>query len=701
VKNLRPVAQTLAQGLRLRTMALFALAALISGFIAWSWGLNQLSDEQKSSWHIRAMYAARALQNSSEIKTALEYGKTIWSTHSKTNKILEDLLRQDNNLDYLLLANENNEAIAWATAKDSKVFLDTDKEREELISISLQDQKQKHCLLRFVVPIEISDLNKSKSAQLFAGFSVYSVHNQTKVTLLTILVIALGLVLIFLWFFWGRLFGRVRRLQDYAINLASGNLTQRLAEKAPDEIGRLARALESITENMAETISRMQVASLELDSMSDQVRQAASQIAQDASEQAQASRRTSKQVNNLSRSGENVATQINSATGLAEQSSNCLNNIFEALENIGLSINELAQATKQAQDYVQHDVALIGDVDGVVQRLNEVVEDTAAATTQIATSIKVGNENADRALQVSKAASDQAQSGVIAVKDTREGIDQIREFNNRAVKSIYFLSEKVASIENILEVIVDIANQTRLLALNASIIASQAGEHGRGFSVVAGEIKALAAKTAGSTREIGSVINEVLSVSGRVIDEVEKGVLTVTEAIDRSENADQVLAEILKATTQASNFVRMIANSMNEQTRGSQRVDQAVQDIHATAIKLRDTVSSQTKVSNELNLSNQQMLELTSQSRTTAKQQLEEINEVRAVMEEIFAEIRQIVIINQAQIESRQQVAKDFSVLAQLSQNHKQSAARLSSAVQQAASQSSTCLILVSSSNGS
>jgi methyl-accepting chemotaxis protein len=425
-----------------------------------------------------------------------------------------------------------------------------------------------------------------------------------------------------------------------------------------------------------------------MDGMSGTVRDSSHQIATNASTQAQAVQQTASAMEAMSRDSLTAETQIHEAAHSAEDSTARLREISAAVESISAAVNELAGSVGQAQAQVRANIESVRDVDGIAASLHEVVEGTAAATTQISASIASVDDAASRAFEMSSDASVRVATGVEAVQKTREGIEEIRQFTGRAVDWIRFLSEKVVSIEQILDVITDIANQTRLLSLNASIIASQAGEHGRGFMVVAGEIKALAAKTAGSTREITGVINEVLSASGSAMDVVEKGVTTVDEAMVRSEHAEEVLDGIHAAATQTGNLVRRIAGSMNEQSRGAQRVQRAMQDVHATANTLRDIVREQKRSGGEAEAAMDRMRKLMTGTLTTSGNQTEQMRSTISSMAAVFEQIHRLGEVNKRQASSRGEVARAIELLESMSARHRASAQSLAAAVDRTASQS-------------
>lgn len=495
-------------------------------------------------------------------------------------------------------------------------------------------------------------------------------------------------IIVILWVFFSRLSERVNRLKSHAARIASGDLTEVVNDSSTDEFGELSRALDAIARGLGQTISQVRAASLETDSISGRVRDASRQIASDAGTQATSVRQTSAAMSAMSRASEQVEAQIGEVTRSAEVSADRLRDISGAIERVSSTVHQVSAAVDQTRQHLEDNVGSLGEVDKAVDRLNNAAEGTAAATNQITASISSVERSTEEALQMSRETSRKAESGVHAVKETLDGIQRIRQFTNETVESIRFLSQKVASIERILDVIDDIANQTKLLSLNASIIAAQAGEHGRGFLVVAEEIKALASKTAGSTREISSVIGEVLKVSENVISVAERGVRTVDDGVVRSEHADAVLSGILDASTRTGALVRTIAAAMAEQARSALQVNQAMQDVHSIAVRVRGIVSSQKAESSQLENSMRQMKAIMDRSLSTAKEQAVQVSQAIEAIGTIFRQIHSVSSSNQEQVRSRAEVAKAFEVLEGLSQRHRESARQLSAAVEQAAAQS-------------
>src|SRR5262249_50330914 len=171
--------------------------------------------------------------------------------------------------------------------------------------------------------------------------------------------------------------------------------------------------------------------------------------------------------------------------------------------------------------------------------------------------------------------SGEGERGYRRVNKTLDEIERIRDLVEEARRTIDELGTRVGGIGAVVVVIEEIAQKTNLLALNASIIAAQAGQHGRGFAVVASEIKALAQRTAASTKEIGAQIAGVQEESDRAMSAMATGVDAVNQGFQVGVGAGDALGEIRQSARAAQKKVQGIARATEEQAVASRRVADA------------------------------------------------------------------------------------------------------------------------------
>jgi len=246
-------------------------------------------------------------------------------------------------------------------------------------------------------------------------------------------------------------------------------------------------------------------------------------------------------------------------------------------------------------------------IEGIVNRSSQLAaaaEQTSAVTAESTTAIEEQRNQVEQAASATTEMSSTAQNVLISVQETLDGIQQADKeaervkyisTNNRetieqlavevesASQVINKLQQDTASIGSILDVIRSISDQTNLLALNAAIEAARAGEHGRGFAVVADEVRTLAARTQDSTAEIQTMIEVLQTGSSKAVSVMEAGKLKADDCVKQSENAEEALEVITKAVSQAFERSSQIATATQEQSVVAHEISENLESIVAIA----------------------------------------------------------------------------------------------------------------------
>jgi len=227
---------------------------------------------------------------------------------------------------------------------------------------------------------------------------------------------------------------------------------------------------------------------------------------------------------------------------------------------------------------------------------------------ELTVSMKQVSNNAEASAEAARRALDAAEQGNRAVRDTLEGMQRIRSSVQATAKKIKSLGDRSLEISEIINVINDITEQTNLLALNAAIEAARAGEAGRGFAVVADEVRKLAEHSRSATKDIAALIKAIQAETNEAVVVMEEGTKEVESGATLADQAGRALDAISSVVRQSAELVQEISLASKQQVRGTEGVAHAMQIIsnitRQTSQGTRGTVatvSQLVKLSDQLN----------------------------------------------------------------------------------------------------
>lgn len=239
--------------------------------------------------------------------------------------------------------------------------------------------------------------------------------------------------------------------------------------------------------------------------------------------------------------------------------------IAEAVNVLASSSNEIAATTAQLAS-------------GTEQTAVAVTETTTTAD-EVKQAATLSSQKAKHVSELAQSASDASQSGARLVLETIDGINHIREQVEYIAETIVRLSEHNQAIGDIIAAVDDLAEQSNLLAVNAAIEASRAGEHGKGFIVVAQEIKSMAEQSKQATKQVRSRLNDIQKASVAAVMATEKGTKAVEATVAQSSSTGKSMQEISRSISEAAQAVMQIAASNQQQLVGMDQVVMAMTNI--------------------------------------------------------------------------------------------------------------------------
>lgn len=243
------------------------------------------------------------------------------------------------------------------------------------------------------------------------------------------------------------------------------------------------------------------------------------------------------------------------------------------------TIREIANASDQLASAAEELSAVTEESTRSLIRQDSEIQQAATAVNQMTAAVEEVARNAVSTSEVSKTAAQDAVDGREQVNDTVKGIGTMVREITKSTDSVSELATNVRDISKVLEVIRSIADQTNLLALNAAIEAARAGEQGRGFAVVADEVRALAHRTQASTVEIEGMIGTVQSGADGAVEAMSKSLAMANGTQKLAESAGTALEKITNGVAQINERNMVIASASEEQAQVAREVDRNLLNI--------------------------------------------------------------------------------------------------------------------------
>lgn len=240
-------------------------------------------------------------------------------------------------------------------------------------------------------------------------------------------------------------------------------------------------------------------------------------------------------------------------------------------------IQQINQAANQLMVSVQQISGASEQLSGAIQEQSTSASMMAATIEELTVSIHHVSENADEAHQLASRSGQQSKDGARVIENTLTNMNDIARTVQHSSTQVAGLGQHSEQISSIISVIQGIADQTNLLALNAAIEAARAGEQGRGFAVVADEVRLLAQNTGKSTQEIAVMIEKIQTGVRDTVESMRGGVREVNQGVETAGTAGQAIIEIRDSSDKVLHVVDQISFALREQTAASQDVARNVE----------------------------------------------------------------------------------------------------------------------------
>ena len=396
--------------------------------------------------------------------------------------------------------------------------------------------------------------------------------------------------------------------------IAQGNLTRtaniqsrKLEIKSNNEVGQMAQALEAIIgglQNVGHSFQNMTVSFqkvlLDVNHNADSVNHASNTLAETASQASKATNQIAVTIQQVAKGVTQQTEMVNKTAASAEQMSQSISSVAKGAEEQSKAVNK-----------------------------------ASSVTTQINTAIQQVASNAIESAKGATQAAETARSGAKTVDETIRGMQMIREKVGLSAQKVQEMGKRSDQIGAIIETIDDIASQTNLLALNAAIEAARAGEHGKGFAVVADEVRKLAERSSTATKEIGGLIREIQKTVSEAVTAMNEGAVEVESGVSRANQAGNALSSILEAVEIVTKQVEAIAKEAGHISTSSNELVTSVDSVSSVVEENTAATEQMSAISNEVTQAVEGIASISEENSAA-------VEEVSASTEEMTAQVQEV-----------------------------------------------------------
>jgi methyl-accepting chemotaxis protein len=486
------------------------------------------------------------------------------------------------------------------------------------------------------------------------------------------------------WVLIGRWFRPLQHMVEVSAAVAKGDLREGPKVETDDEMGVLGTSLGEMVANLRRIVDNIQETSVQVASSAGQISANAKLIIQGAQSQAQAAEETSTSMEEMAASIQTVAANSQSLATYVEETSSSITEMGASIEEVAKSSGSLATTVTEASATIEEMTISIDQMAKNLESLADTVTETSATVEQMTTFIASVARNAEALTQaagttsntveematavndvakiaeeadkISARASDDARMGGEAVSRTIEGMKSISVNMENTARVITGLGKRSQEIGKILEVIEEIADQTNLLALNAAIEAARAGEAGRGFAVVADEVRKLAERSVDATKEIGEVVRQVQQETDDAVTAAKAGAAETKEGIGLADKAGLALRSIIDSVTRSSQLMARIASATAKQSKASEQVLQTVSNMNQATNQVTSAVREQAEGSKQIRQAMENIKRVMTQAAYSTKEQAAGGRQVRVAVEDMNKIATQVGIATREQAEGSRQI---------------------------------------------
>jgi len=326
--------------------------------------------------------------------------------------------------------------------------------------------------------------------------------------------------------------------------------------------------------------------------------------------------------------------------------------VMASVDETSTAVNEISVAIEQVTRNLDHLTGIVHQSASAMEEINSTlsnVEQSAAISHEVSSQVKL-----------------QADQSIAVVTETIDSLAEIQNSVELSYDAIRRLAENSSRIENIVSVINDITKRTNLLALNASIIAAQAGEYGKSFGVVADEIRNLSLQTGHSTGEITSIIEEIMTESKTAASNITTTKGLVSRGVELGHSTGDSLKAIFDRSVCSMEMTQQIKQATEEQVTSAQVVAKSMEDISSMTTQILAASTDQAKATRSIARAIETIKDMTHEMVSSTSRQVEDGNKIRFTVESVSEMVKEMFDNMEARRSQSAEVVQDLESMKNL-----------------------------------
>lgn len=574
-----------------------------------------------------------------EIAKVLNLGVPVDSLEGMNEK-MRDTVQRNPSLGYMRIMNERGKILFHSDEKEVGTSLP-----EGLVKVAAESRKgdisERDAFYEIAFPL-LNAENKAVGV-MHIGVKMKDIRAQIYVLLIWAFGLALfcflaSLALVYA-FISRFITGPILLMEKAAEKISAGELTHTFEIKGHDELASLGSAIKLMTANLKTIISNTSGISGSVSGVTAQIDSSAHHLREIAQVQKKAVGDTSVSAQEMDMSINEVAS---SSKSLSESSSRTasvvmeMTSLVDSIAKNAMSFNEIANETASS---IEEMISTIKQISESVNSLSASSNEIASSLVEVNAATKSIEDRVEESVVLTGTVSRNAsEKGMPSALAAREGMEKIKKNAYALSDVITHLGSRMDDIGKTLRVISDITDQTNLLALNAAILASRAGEHGKGFSVVAREIKELSERASHSTDEIRSLIVSIQEMTKSSVHMSDESIQAVEAGIQLSSDVQEALTVIVNSAGESTEMAKAIQKATEEEVSALRHITRSMEHMSGQIEMISRALNEQTKGSNFIIETTEKVRDMSLQVKNSTEEQKQGARHILSAAENVTRE---------------------------------------------------------------